>query len=226
MTTPIHQKHNDMNKYIVKWKNDYDFKTVVSAGGSFLVTSVFALYNGYLGIRHSSLWHGTICVYYLLLAILRGVIIVSGRKLSARDNWKILRKRVYLAEAIALFLLSSSLVIPISLMVLKQKPVNMTLIPAIMMAAYTTYKVVMASVNLKRRNRTSDCLIRLLRTISFIDALVSILSLQNTLIMVNEGGGSEMLTLTSITSGALWLAILVISVSALLKAIQYMKQRE
>ncbi|MBR3362239.1 MAG: hypothetical protein IKG39_13005 [Lachnospiraceae bacterium] len=215
-----------MNKYIEKWKEDYEFKTVVSAGGSFLVTSAFALYNGYLGILYSSLWYGTICVYYLLLVILRGSIIIAGRKYSMRKNWDDIRKKVYLAEAIVLLLLNLSLVIPISIMVLQQKPMNLTLIPAITMAAYTTYKIIMASINLKRRNRISDSLIRLLRTINFIDALVSILALQNTLIMVNSKGEvNGMLPLTSITSGAIWLAILIICVSTLVQSIRSIKEK-
>ena len=97
----------------------------------------------------------------------------------------------------------------------------MTLIPAVAMAAYTTYKVVMASLNLKRGKRAANSLVRLLRTIGFIDALVSILTLQNTLIMVNsKGEDMEMLPLTAITSGAVMLAILALSVFALLRGIR------
>ena len=77
----------------------------------------------------------------------------------------------------------------------------------------------MASVNLKRGKESSDRLVRLLRTISFIDALVSVLSLQNTLIMVNlKGDGSEMLTLSAITSAAIMLTVLALSVATLIAA--------
>ena len=103
----------------------------------------------------------------------------------------------------------------------------MTLIPAITMAAYTTYKVVMSSVNLKRRKRSSDRLVRLLRTINCIDALVSVLSIQNTLIMVNmKGDGSEMLTLSAITSAAIMLAVLALSVAAMIKGVVSLKSKE
>ena len=103
----------------------------------------------------------------------------------------------------------------------------MTLIPAIAMAAYTTYKVIMASVNLKRRKRSSDRLVRLLRTINFIDALVSVLSLQNTLIMVNmKGDGSEMLTLSAITSAAIMLTVLALSIAAMIKGIVSLKSKD
>ena len=199
-----------IKKWIAKWKTDYDFKTVVSAVGSLVVTMVFAIYNGYLGIYYSSVWYGTICVYYIILTILRGLIVKHLRNRQEKS-----RKKVYFTASVLLLILNSSLIVPIYLMVVQQKPVNMTLVPAISMATYTTYKVTMASVNLKRRNRSADDLIRLLRSINFIDALVSIITLQNTLIMVNsKGEDTGLLPLTALSSGAVWIAILVLSVIA------------
>ena len=206
-----------VKQFIDRWKNDYDFKTVTAALGSLFVTALFALYNGFLGIYHASLWHGSICVYYLVLVILRGMIISSRSRIERSSAPERLRKRVYITSAALLLFLNFCLVVPVSLMVVRQKPVNMSLIPAIAMAAYTTYKVVMASVNLKKRKRSADNLVRLLRTISFIEALVSVLTLQNTLIMVNmKGDGSEMLKLTAVTSAAIMLAVLALSVSAMI----------
>ena len=56
------------------------------------------------------------------------------------------------------------------------------------MAAYTTYKVVLAAIGLKRSKRTESLAEKALRTIAFTDALVSVLTLQNTLIVVMDGG--------------------------------------
>lgn len=208
-----------MKHFFDRWKSDYAFKTVTSALGSLAVTAVFALYNGFLGIWHASLWHGTICVYYLVLVVLRTIIIAAGKSADRTAEPERAQARVCLASAALLLFLNLCLVVPVSLMVVLQKPVNMTLIPAIAMAAYTTYKIIMASVNLKRGKESSDRLVRLLRTISFIDALVSVLSLQNTLIMVNlKGDGSEMLTLSAITSAAIMLTVLALSVATLIAA--------
>lgn len=213
-----------MKHFFDRWKSDYAFKTVTSALGSLAVTAVFALYNGFLGIWHASLWHaslwhGTICVYYLVLVVLRTIIIAARKSADRTAEPERAQARVCLASAALLLFLNLCLVVPVSLMVVLQKPVNMTLIPAIAMAAYTTYKIIMASVNLKRGKESSDRLVRLLRTISFIDALVSVLSLQNTLIMVNaKGDGSEMLTLSAITSAAIMLTVLALSVATLIAA--------
>ena len=217
---------NDRKQFLTRWKQDYDYKTMVSAAVSFAVTVVFALFNGFLGVAHRSLWHGTICVYYLILATLRGGIIAAERRLSARPDQAKNRGRVYLASSVLLLILNISLFVPISLMVRQQKPVSLTLIPAIAMAAYTTYKITMASIHRKRRKQSADRLIRLLRTLNFIDALVSVLTLQNTLIMVNSSGGQlAMLPLTAITSGAVWLAVLLLSVSAIVRGVAGVRGR-
>lgn len=214
-------------QFLDRWRTDYDFKTVTGASGSLAMTVVFALYNGFLGVRHSSLWYGTICVYYIVLTGLRGVIIAARKRLAPADGREDAGNKAYLLAAALLLLLNLSLVIPVTLMVRQQKPVSLTLIPAIAMAAYTTYKVIMASINLKRRNRSADSLIRLLRTIGFIDALVSILVLQNTLIMVNTNGeDGEMLPLTAITSAAVMVTVLLLSAAAIIKGIARAKNRK
>ena len=216
-----------VKQFFDRWKTDYDFKTITAALGSLAVTALFALYNGFLGVSHASLWHGSICVYYLVLVILRTTVITAVKKARRKAEPNRALVKVYIASAALLLFLNVCLIVPVSLMVVRQKPVDMTLIPAITMAAYTTYNVVMSSVNLKRRKRSSDRLVRLLRTINFIDALVSVLSLQNTLIMVNmKGDGSEMLTLSAITSAAIMLAVLAISVAAMIKGVVSLKSKE
>ena len=201
---------------IRRWKTDEDFKTIASAAGSFAVTLLFALYNGFLGIAHVSVWHGTICVYYLVLTVLRGYILVSERKRGTAGETENRRKKAYMCASLGLLGLNLSLLAPVSLLTLQQKPVHLTLIPAVTMAAYTTVKVTVASVNLKRRKALRNQLAKLLRTVSFIDAMVSVLTLQNTLIMVSvTGGDRSMLRLTAITSGIIMLAVLLLSIAAL-----------
>ena len=218
---------NSIKQFLGRWKNDFDFKTLAASFNSLAVTVLFALYNGFLGVYHASLWHGTICVYYLILSALRGLIVLSERRIAGSPREAEARRRVYVISAVMLFILNVSLVVPVSLLVLLQKPVALSLIPAIAMAAYTTYKIVMASVNLKRRTRSENRLVRLLRMINFIDALVSILTLQNTLIMVNmKDESNRMLSLTAVTSAAIMLAVLALSIAALRKGIMSLKRKE
>ena len=61
---------NEVKHFLSRWKAEYDFKTYIAAAGSLASTLFFAFYNGFLGIYHASLWHGTICVYYIILTLL------------------------------------------------------------------------------------------------------------------------------------------------------------
>ncbi len=198
------------NSFIEKYRTDYEFKTFAGAWLSLLITVGFAAYNGYLGIASLSLWHGSIAIYYILLALIRGIILISERKNKAR-------LRTFRISSCFLLLLNIALICPIALMVMFEKPVSMGKIPAIAMAAYTTYKIIMASVNFgsKKKKLSGNILISELRAISLIDAIVSVLSLQNTLIMV-EGGAENMLTLSAITSGAMYALVLVITIRLLM----------
>lgn len=217
--------NDSFKRYAERWKKDFNFKTLINAAGSFFITTAFALYNGFLGIYYRSVWNGCICVYYILLAVTRGIIPITEKKnLSRAEKADAYRKRTFKITSVVILLMNLALVVPISLMVLDSRPVNMGLIPAIAMAAYTTYKVVIASVNIKRMKRSSNILVRELRTINFIDALVSVLTLQNTLIIVNRTEETgDMFVLTAVSSAAIYLVILALSVWRIVKELKLSK---
>lgn len=217
-------KFYKIKSFLKSWKKDYIFKTLASSVVSFTVTIIFALYNGFLGIRLLSIWHGGICVFYLLLAAIRGIILLTEKNNSTRDyiQKSECRQRTFIISAFLLLLLNLALILPISLMVVLKKPVNMGLIPAITMAAYTTYKITMASIHIQKQKRSNHILIVELRTINFIDALVSILTLQNTLIMVNQtkSNDNDMLVLSSISSAVIYAIIIFVTVRLLIKGLK------
>ena len=216
-------------RFLSSWKNDYDFKTTAGSFVSMSVTVLFALYNGYLWIAFLSVWHGSICVFYLLLVAIRGIILYYERKTINLNSERreAQRHRAYLISCVMLLLLDLALIVPIYMMALMAKPVYIDLVPAIAMAAYTTYKITVASVNVRRktRNQSGNILIAEMRTINFIDALVSVLTLQNTLIMVNSSPeeAMNMRTLSAVTSTAVYIAIVIISVIMLIHGLSKSK---
>lgn len=79
---------------------------------SFSVTVLFALYNGFLGVRLLSVWHGSICVFYLLLAAIRGIILLTERNNRTGDERQKseCRKRTFMISGAMLLLLNLSLI--------------------------------------------------------------------------------------------------------------------
>lgn len=87
----------------------------------------------------------------------------------------------------------------------------------------------MASVHIGRqRRRGSGILVAELRTVNFIDALVAVLTLQNTLIMVEgtAADGGAMLPLTAVSSGAIYAVIVAVTIRMLQKGLARTKQAE
>ena len=216
-------------RFLQAWREDYSYQTLAGAAMSFGVTVLFALYHGYLGLRYGSPWHGSIGIFYLLLMAVRGSILLTEKRSQVRAQaaQHACRRRTFLISSILLLVLDLALIAPISMMAVLDKPVSIGLIPAIAMAAYTTWKITMASIHVARQRRRSsgNILVAELRTVNFIDALVAILTLQNPLIMVNQNTADEnvMLPLSAASSAVIYAAIVCITVRMLWKGLQEKK---
>lgn len=206
------------------WNLEYVYKTMVGSAFSVVCTILFALYNGYLGIRLFSLWHFSAFVFYLFLIIIRSDILWTEKQNQKRSETErqACRRKTFFRTAVLLLFLNLALILPISLMVVLQRPVHLKQIPAIAMAAYTTYKITVASVHIRKRRQSGNILVAELRTVNFIDALVSVLLLQNTLIMVNQPAenASNMLVLTAVSSAVIYMIIVIVSVHMLIKGMR------
>lgn len=213
-------------RFLWMWRNDYIGQTFLCAAVSLGATALFALYHGYLGLCYASVWHGSIGIFYLLLIVIRGTILLTEkqnqrRPTSAQDRC---RRRAFLISSLLLLVMDLALIWPIAMMVVLDKPVSMGLTLAIAMAAYTTWKITMASIHMGRLRRRSggNILVAELRTVNFIDALVSILTLQNALIMVSRTAADEnsMLPVSAASSAIIYVVILSIAVGMLRKRLR------
>lgn len=214
------------------WREDYIYQTLMSSAVSLGCTALFACYNAYLGVHYGSVWHGTIGIFYLLLMVIRGIVLLTEKRnqmrLEAEQNR--CRRRTFFISSVLLLLLDLALILPISMMVVLDKPVSMGLIPAIAMAVYTTWKITMASIHIGRQRRRSggNILVKELRTVNFIDALVAILTLQNTLIMVNRTTPDKntMLPLSAVSSALIYGVIVGITVQMFRKGFRQANRQQ
>lgn len=181
------------------------------------VTAVFAAYNVFLGVRTGGAWFYGIGVYYCLLTCARSAILFSEAKnLREQNEENRLKREKHTFRRVAAFtvLIDVCVSVPIALMVLGKKSVNVGTIEAITMAAYTTYKISVAIVRFnKAKYRAERPCVRQLRQIGVSDALVSVLSLQNTLISVFSQGDEvkKMFTLSAVSSAAIFVCLIALS---------------
>lgn len=152
-------KEREENKFIKRMKSDYTFRTFVFSALSFFVTVAFTAYNVFLAVVYKSPFNLGLSVYYALLLCIRLFVILSELRFNKagyyNEQIESGRKKLFFMQSIMLFVIDLALVAPISMMVLQQKDVNYSEIPAIMMAAYTVYKIVTATINFIKTDRKS-----------------------------------------------------------------------
>ncbi len=206
-------------------KDDYVFRTVVTAALSFFATVAFTGYNLFLGIAYKTVWNAEIAVYYAMLVLLRAYAFFSERTINRSVVNDAKRKRrvsnkIYISQCVILFLTGVALIAPVSHMVLQKKQVNYSTVPAIAMAAYTTFKISVAVYNYFKTRKNYGLFVKMLKNISLADALVSVLVLQYTLVMIfGNGVTGDMFTLCAITTFFIWGFITVHAVAAIVSAL-------
>ena len=216
------------SSFVSRWRTDYSFRMIINTAVTFFITVAFAVYNGVLGGINSSVWNGAICVYYLLLAVLRGTIAITERNLVDKSNeYKYnQRKKVFYSTSIVLIVQNFAIVVPIVMMIFFQRNVNVDIITAIAIAVHTVYKVVVASTNLKKRKQSTNILVREVTIINFIDALVSIMVMQNTLIMTMGGEKDPaMLILSSTASAVMMSAAIGLNIFNVVSTKKYLQEQ-
>ena len=186
---------------------------------------MFTIYNTFLGVAYKSVWNIGIALYYALLLCIRAYIIFSERKFyknNLTDEQKDRkRKIIFFVQSILLLIIDFALIAPISLMVLQKRAIKFSQIPAIAMAGYTSFKIFVSTRNIFKTKFEMNLSIKMLRNINFIDALVSILSLQYTLIMTFGGGLDEdMFTLCAISSFCIYVLLFILSLKTFLSSIK------
>lgn len=192
-----------INKLYLKLKTEISKRRTLITILSLCFTVLFSIYNRIVGIVKESLWHETISIYYLVLVIVKSIILIYIHKSIDRNKDLV----VFRVVKVLLIILNLLLIVPISLMVLNKRLVEMSLILSIAVALYVTIKTTKVIISFVKKRKEEDILLKELKVIDLMDVVVSILTLQNTLISVNSVGFDEGLYYLTIGSSFVGFAI-------------------
>lgn len=199
--------------------NNFKHKTIFMLIFSLVVNLGFIAYNSYLGIFYLDAFAIGISIYYFFLFVIKFATLMVERKISNKDKDTQIKIRIknYKISSIFVFVIDLCLIAPIILMVTQPKDVKFGIIPAITMATYCVYKIVVAIINYNRSKKAKNPTQILLKEIDIIGAIVSVLTLQHTLIMVNGGMNEGMRTLSLISSIGSILLIIAFSIVSFIR---------
>ena len=175
----------ERNKYTRRFL-DYDFRTIIFAVGSLIITTSYAAFYAVLGGALLSVWYGMLACYYLMLAVMRAVVVFYHRRKHKRkrnDNFdeykeKLSRARIYRNCGIVICLLTAPLSISVLLMVAEHATFSHAGLMIYVSATYTFYKVFMTIRHIVKARRSTDMTVQTVRSINLADMFVSVLALQ------------------------------------------------
>ena len=165
-------------------------------------------YNGILGFSFGSTRHISIFAYYVFLLLIKGILVFGITNKKAKTN----QLRIVYTTFIILIVMTIAMIAPAFLLLLDKRTYNLGLIPSIASAAYTTYSIVVSILNMKKAKSAPSPIIKQISLVNIVNALMSILVLQNTLILASGGYTDDLKKLSIASSVGIILLIIIIEI--------------
>ncbi len=212
----------ERGKFTHELMQNYGFRTVIFAIGSFAMSVLFGMYNGALGIIGGSIWFGALAAYYVLLAFLRGgILLYHGKKRGkerSEEEERLKQIKTYRTSGILLLILNVSLSVAMAQMIFNDESFHYQGWTIYAFAAYAFYKITMAIYNFFKARKHDDLSVRAIRNINLMDAAVSILALQTALLHTFMQEGTDISLFNTITASAVTILGLSLVIYMLVKA--------
>jgi len=189
------------NRYIACLQTDARRRAMIFAVPGTMSNIIFALFNITIGIYSWSAWFICLAAYYILLAVMRGLIFAQERELIKIKEPKRRWGRecdVYRRNSILLILMSFVLVAMVFMMSSSMRGKQYPGIAIYVVAAYTFYKIIKSTIHVIRARRQKSPLLETLRRIGHVDSCVSILNLQTALFAAFGAGQDQLIHLMNI----------------------------
>ena len=180
-----------INNYI---KTKFNKKELIVSISSLFISFLYTIYNMVIGILNYSIFNGIISIYYLLLTICNSILVYRIYRTKKSEK---LYEITYIFIYIILFLLTISFIGPAILLLLNDNIFFLDTIYSIVCALFTTISMTFSIINYVKARKEDNENIKLLRLCNLISSLLSIIILQNILILTNGEFDNDMLILSN-----------------------------
>lgn len=199
--------------FVKRFFNESDFRTLSNNVIGLNLGLCFVLYSAIIGIIFHSIWDISFSIYYLLLVLIRLLIMLCEQRISKNENMvstekELNRAKVLRLEGLLLIFVSIALVVPVTLLAMLQKEVVFPMWIAIANACYAFYKIIDCTYSFIKNKNNNNLSIKGIKNLNLIGALVSMLTLENAMIMTFSVSIEESMKIMLILSA---LAVMVIN---------------
>jgi len=182
------------NKIAKRWFSDAHLRVKLSLYVSVTQNAAYALFQLFLGIYHNTFWFYSLAGYYISLALMRFFLLRHVVKHNAGERMRSELIR-YRACGIIFLVMNLALTTMIFFMVFWNRTFEHHEITTICMAAYTFTAFTFAILSIIKYRKYNSPVYSASKAISLAAALVSLLTLEST--MLTTFGGDKMDAMTN-----------------------------
>ena len=202
------------NKYARRWQDDTRLRVNVSLYGSLAWNAFYGLFQLWLGFYHHTFWFYSLGAYYICLGVMRFFLARHTTRYAPGERMQTELKK-YRACGIVFLVMNLALALIIFFMVYWNRTFRHHMITVIAMAAYTFTAFTVAIVNVVKYRKYNSPVFSASKVISLAAALVSMLTLESTMLTTFGDGTMTATTqkwMLGATGGAISLMIVLTAI--------------
>ncbi len=196
--------------------NDSKLGTETKAVIGLIINVAFAMYNGILGIASHSVWFVAVCIYYLILAVMRFSAVLNSKKNTLQ------KEQLALSMPGVMLIILSILLGRIYYLSLSMNVASkFGEITMITVATYTFYKITMAVIRAIKDKKKAYPTVIAIHSIGYCEAAVSLLNMQRSMLITfgTDMPKTEITVLNACTGMAVFLFTLGLGIFIVRKSV-------
>lgn len=213
------------NKYVKIWQDDTRLRVNVSLYGTLIYNTAYALLQLGMGFWHHTFWFYSLAGYYICLAVMRFFLVRHTSK--HKPGEKMLDELIkYRTCGIVFLVMNLALTLMIFFMVYWNRTFNHHEITTIAMAAYTFTSLTLAIINTVKYRKYNSPVYSASKTISLASAVVSMLTLESTMLTTFNDGTMDLTTrriLLGASGGAISVFIITMAIYMIVQGTKKIK---
>ncbi len=178
------------NKYVSRYSQDPQLRIKLSLTGTLVFNAIFSLFQLALGISTGSLWFYSLAGYYFLLAFMK-LCLLSHTAKHKPGELLFREQLIYRMCGMGILLMTAALTVIIVYVATHSQATIKNEIVTIAMAAFSFTTLTVAIVNVVRYRKYNSPVFSASKAISFVSALVSMLTLEDSMLATFGGTDGE-----------------------------------
>lgn len=217
------------NKYIVKYREDINYRINISLIGSLIINISYSIFQLFLGLYYKSFWFYSMALYYMILSLVRTYLVLHTKKCKPGDDLLTEYKK-YNFSGWILLILNLTVTIIIFFIIYFDRTFYHHPITTIAIAVYTFLTFSLSIYNFIKYRKYQSPVYQAAKSINLVAACVSMMTLTTTMLTTFGTADIEKFKkmLLTLVGSAVSLFILTIAIQIIVstnKKIKIMNKR-